>query len=264
LKKILLVVGVLAVLAVAGLVVLFRNLDVLVERGVERFGSDATQTKVELDSAEVSLQTGEGRLNGLTVGNPSGFETDEAFTMDRIQVHVDPATVRSDTVVVKEVVVVAPKITYEMDKGLRANLRVIQDHVNAYAQRFASGAETTDEPGTRIRIERFRVEGGTVTLVAPLKGQSRTEKLPDFEVRDLGVGGGDTVEAVTAKLFEVMTQKAIEAAVRGGFEQKANELLEGAMDKAADALGGLLGGKRDGDAQPDEEPAAPRPRKKRQ
>lgn len=275
-KKALLAVLILGVLAVGGgLVYVWKNLDALVERGVEHFGSEATQTKVELDSAEISLQTGEGRLNGLTVGNPSGFESDQAFTMDRILVSVDPATVRSDPVVIREVHVVAPKITYELDKSVRANLRVLQDNVNAYAARFARGGEAapSSESGTRIRIDRIRVEGGTIALVAPVKGTLRTEKLPDFEVRDLGMGGGETAEAVTAKVLDVILQKSIEAAMRSGLESKVDELLEGAMDKVGGALGGLLGGKDEKAEQPADESAGdapardaekPRPRKKRQ
>lgn len=71
--------GILVVLiVVGGGYLLLSNLGSIIVAAVEQYGSDVTQTEVSLANAAVDFTSGEGALSGLTVGNPSGFNTETA------------------------------------------------------------------------------------------------------------------------------------------------------------------------------------------
>ena len=60
-------------LAAVAVYLLLSNLDSLVERGIEKFGSEAAGTKVSVDRVAIDLRQGRGSILGLTVANPPGF-----------------------------------------------------------------------------------------------------------------------------------------------------------------------------------------------
>ena len=51
---------------------------------VETLGPEMTQAQVTLSSAKISLLSGDGRLKGLVIGNPEGFDTENAFSLGEI------------------------------------------------------------------------------------------------------------------------------------------------------------------------------------
>ena len=123
------------VLAIVGVVLYFlANLGDVVKTAVEKGGSAATQVSVTLAKAEVKPTEGSATLSGLVVGNPPGFKTDNAFELGGISVKIDPATVTKDVVIVKEVVVQGPKVTYELGAN-GSNIDAIKKNV----ERFAGG-----------------------------------------------------------------------------------------------------------------------------
>ena len=63
----------LLVIIIAAVVYLWSSLDSLVEAAIEKYGSQATKTNVEVGGVKLSLTSGAGSVKGLQVGNPTGF-----------------------------------------------------------------------------------------------------------------------------------------------------------------------------------------------
>src|ERR1043165_4905320 len=103
------VVGILGILAMS----LF--LDGAVKRGVETVGSMLTKVEVKLDSVNLSLLSGSGKLKGLVLGNPEGFKTPSAIQVGTARVELQPGSVFANKVVIKSILVQAPQITFETD-----------------------------------------------------------------------------------------------------------------------------------------------------
>jgi hypothetical protein len=77
-----------------------------------------TQTNVSLSEVDIELTSGKGALRGFSVTNPKGFSDDDAFKFDEVAVTLDISTVRSDPVVIKEIVIQGPSIVYQFgDNG---------------------------------------------------------------------------------------------------------------------------------------------------
>ena len=112
-KKVLIgVVVVLVVIGGAGVYV-FLNAGGIIKQIVEEVGSEATKTKVSLSEVDLSIQSGEAALKGFQMGNPSGFQTPKAMSFGVVSVKIDPASVTQDVILIKEVVIAKPDITYE-------------------------------------------------------------------------------------------------------------------------------------------------------
>ena len=86
------------------------------------------------------MQSGEAALTGFQMGSPSGFKSPKAMSFGIVSVKIDPASVTSDVILVKEIVIAKPEITYESASGGGCNFDAIQKNVNSYVKEMgASG-----------------------------------------------------------------------------------------------------------------------------
>ena len=158
--------------ALVGIVVIFvivtwSNLDSIIEAAVEKYGSDVTSVQVSLDKASIDPVSGEGALSGLTVGNPSGFETDNAFSLGQIKVGLDTSSLTSDTVVIREIVISRPQITYELGTD-GSNVDAIQSNVDAFMAKQGGGGESAGGEGPKVVVENIYIRGGEVKVSATM------------------------------------------------------------------------------------------------
>jgi hypothetical protein len=240
-KKILIGLVVIAVIVAGGLFYIWSNLGSLIKTAVEEAGSEVTQVSVTLNKVDVdNLTDGQAAIRGLTVGNPSGFQTDFALKLGEVSVKVDPSTVTSDVIVIKEVVIAAPEVTYEFGSG-GSNIGTIQKNV----EKAAGGASSSggsggsssggDSGGPKLVIENVYVRDGKVNVSANfLKGQKTGASLPNIHLKDIGKEGGKNSGASPAEV----AQKVI-AAISKAATGAVGNLNVGAIK---DALGKELGG----------------------
>jgi len=260
-KKVLIVLCGLALLAGAGVFLLLGNLGGLIRRVVENVGSDATQTPVTLAEVNLSLSDGSGELRDLVVGNPAQFKTEYAMALGLIRVQIDTATLQSDPIVIKEIVIEAPQIIFEVGTG-GSNIGAIQEAVAAYAAGLGGGESGGDEPqpgegegtgdeggGTKVVIENLYVRGARVSVSAPfLKGEDVNATVPEIHLKDLGKKeSGATAGEVAATVLDAISKAAIDAVA----DQKIKGLSkylgdgDGFLEKAGSGLKSFFGGDDD-------------------
>jgi hypothetical protein len=233
--------GILAVAIVAivvAVVFLASNLDSLVKTAVEEVGTRATGAEVTLDSVALSPTTGQGALDGLTVGNPPGFKTDHAFRLGSVSLAVDVASITSDTVVVKEVVVTQPQVTYELG-GSGSNVDALKKNVESFVNSTAGGGSGGSgggdgAGGKKVVIENLYIRDGKVGVSASfLQGKALSAPLPDIHLKDIGGAG----KAVASLGLGDMAKKAMEGAAgaAGAVKDGASGLVSGAAQGAGAA-----------------------------
>jgi len=242
-KRILLIGGGLVVLLVLIVIAfLFTGLGAAIKAIVEGVGSEVTKTDVRLASADVSLTSGEGELNGLVVGNPKGYKTPSAIELGRIKVKIDTSTVTSDTIVVNEILIDGPRLTYEVGPG-GSNIGVIQSNVDSFTG--GGGGEKApaakEEGGTKVIIERLLVTNGRVDVSATfLEGTTAGAVLEKIELRDIGkASGGATAAEVAQKLLSALTDSAMKAVGTldlDSLKKRAEKGVQGALDGLKDDL----------------------------
>lgn len=260
------VVAALVVVIAAAVIFLFASLDSLVEAAIEEVGSDATQTSVRLDEAEISPTSGAGALRGLTVGNPAGFKTEYAFVLGEVSIKLDLSTVTEDVIVINEIVIAGPQITYEIGPG-GTNIDAIRKSVAEFAG-GGGGAKKSSaggDEGPKLVIENLYIRGGKVSVSATaLGGKTLSVALPDLHLKDIGKekGGASPAEAIE-KIFAAVTQGIgksvgtlnldsvlglVEGGAKGALDavtkgaEGASELVGDGVKGAGDAVGGALKG----------------------
>ena len=113
-KKIGIGLAVVIVLIAGGVYFLLSNINGLVQTAVEEAGTRATGVAVTLGNVDIDITGGKGALGNLNVANPSGYQTDYVFNLGDIAVSIDLDSIQSNPVVIKEIVVTAPKVIYEL------------------------------------------------------------------------------------------------------------------------------------------------------
>jgi len=268
-KKIAIGVGVVIVAVVVGVYYLSQNAGKIVETVIEEQGTRATQVAVALDAVDISLTDLKAGLRGLTVDNPAGFKTDRAISLGEISVKISKDW-SPDVIVIDEVMVNAPEITYEIGAG-GSNIAAIQHNVENFMKVVSGPAKASsggdagkgDKEGPKIVINDFYIKNGKVNVSASLmQGKSLTTALPEIHLEDIGKDeGGASPAEVVNQLIAAITDKAGGAAGSLDLSQlgladisgkaaelgsAAKEAAEGALKNATDGalkdVGGKLGG----------------------
>lgn len=267
--------GVVVVVIAVAVFYLWSNLGSVIKAAVEKYGSEITQAKVTLNTVDLSTTSGEGALKGLTVGNPAGFKTESAFKLEAISLKVDTGTITGDPIVIKEIVIQAPAVTYEYAPS-GSNLDAIKKNIDAFTKKMGGGssAASSSDGGKKVIIENLYVRDGRVDVAASfLQGKSLGAPLPTIHLKDIGkekkgASAGEVADKVMSAIIAsagkaVSTLNLDDLAKKAGAQldavkgqatdamKKATEGAGGAGDTvkegaagAGDAIKGLLGGKK--------------------
>ena len=249
--KTLLKVGVIVVLLlVVALTMIGVYFNSMIKAGVEAVGPKITGTTVKLDSVDLSPFSGQGRLKGLVVGNPPGFQAERAFKLADAKVKVDLKTALSDKLIIEEILIDGPEITYEAGPS-GSNLSKIQQNVAAFGKSVApkdaaeSQSQKRDPTQKKVQINHFIVKNGQVNLSASiLKGKAFTVRLPDLHLRDIGKeSGGVMVQQAAAEVLMAINKSVMQSVAGSGklLEKAAEEAAKGLGSEAGKAVEGLKG-----------------------
>jgi uncharacterized protein involved in outer membrane biogenesis len=210
------IAAVVLIAIVGGGLYLYFSFSNLVKAGVETYAPRITQTKVTLGGVSVSPFGGSVTIKDLVVGNPSGFKSDQAMSMHRASITVDPGTVFKDVIHIKTIEIDAPQITYEMGQGSN-NLSVIQKNIARASQTPGTQPPANKDqaagPEKKFIIDRLVISEAKATAaltqlgsVAKAVGQDSNVSvtLPTIDLRDLGTKEGGLPPAKIAE--QVMAQ----------------------------------------------------------
>jgi hypothetical protein len=240
LKRALIALVALLLLAGGAVFLAYNYLDVVVKWAFEHYGPDVTGVSVKLREVQISPRNGKGSVRALEIGNPPGFSAATAARFGEIRLQVDPATITAPVIVIRELTVDAALVTYEK-AGKATNLEAIQRNIDAYVKRAsADGAAEGSKAGSprrRFIVERLTLRGAKVTMTNPaLRGQGITFDLPDITLRDVG----KRQDGVTASELANIVANALIQRIAQKILTNADLLRRGGVEGAIDALKGLL------------------------
>jgi len=208
-------VGVVVILVVA-IGLLWFYLDGIVKRGIEAYAPEYLGVPVTLTSVHISPLSGMGDIVGLVVGSPTGFKGEYVFRLDSVRVVVEPRSIFSDTVLIKEISINAPDVIYEFGMrgtNIAALQRNVERAVGGGSVKAASSSSSSSDAGgkaasagKKVIISHLYVRDGRVR---PMIGKAVvTVKLPDIHLRDIGKKQGGTS-------FADATRKVLGAVAKG-------------------------------------------------
>jgi uncharacterized protein involved in outer membrane biogenesis len=192
-KKILLGLGIgVVVLLVAVVVVAGFFLGNVVKAGMETVGPKVTQTAFTVASVHIAPLTGSVGLNNFVLGNPDEYKAKapNAVSVGKVAVSIAPLSVMSDKIIIKNIEVRGPEITFVGNPFGANNFKKIMDNVNAFTGGSAARPGDTNAParpaeqppGKKLQVDHFLITGAKVHF------NGTTLPLPDIQLANLGTG----------------------------------------------------------------------------
>ena len=237
-KKVIIGFVLLVVIAISGGVYyVLTNLDSLVETAIEKYGSEATQTAVLVDSVKINLADGAAGINGLTVANPNGFVMPYAFSLGEIRAGIDLQSLQEEPYIINEITVLAPQIFVEINEANKTNLNALKKNLAAGSSATtadkstpASAEGNAKEPRLIIRRVTF-ADGNIQAKVAALQDKEYQLKLPKLDMTNLGGSKGATATELASEILKRLTDRAIEVVKKDIIDAELNKLKEKAQKK---------------------------------
>lgn len=236
-KKIISGLILIVVIAIAGSVYyLLTNLDALIEAAIEKYGSEATQTTVLVDSVKTDLTNGAAAVTGLTVGNPAGYDLPNAFSLGEIRVGIDLESLQEEPYIINEITVLAPQVFVEINEDNKTNLNELKNKLtagskaNAQDNKPQQAGDSAKEPRLIIRRIVF-ADGAIQARVAAMENKEYKLKLPSFDMTNLGGSKGATPTEIANEILKRLTDRASAVVKKQIVDAELNKLKEKAQQK---------------------------------
>ena len=174
--KIIKATGVVLGVIIIGIVKLTLSIDGMVKSGIEKNGSEMLNTEVSVADVDLSLLDGSGSIEGFEVNNPEKYNSENAIRIKKATIRVDLASLFSDQVIIKDLRIYAPELTFEQE-GMTANLKELNDQLDT------SGDEDSDK---MLVIEHLIVDKGKVTVSTDIdRERMASAEIDRFELNNI-------------------------------------------------------------------------------
>ena len=246
-------VGVVAAAIIAMIVLAILNLGSLIKAATEEYGPQITKTEVRLGSADISILSGSGALGDFFLGNPKGFTMPSAMECDTIRIKVVTDSLTKDKIIIEEIFVDGPVISYEK-RGRTNNFQTIIDNINqtiSGEKKETKQEETEDATKTgsekSIQINNFIVKNGKINLGGSLLDafgdQGVGMDLPDIHLKDIGKEKKTTPAQAFALILKEMTGDVTGTVTQVGkkLQESLGKAVEG-VGSGAESVGGAIKG----------------------
>ncbi len=213
-----------------------------IKLGIQTLGPKITQTEMEVGMVTISPFSGKARIRGLEIGNPKGFKTDRAMALGDFRVKVDLKSLASDVVVIPQIVIDKPEISYESNSQGN-NLKLIQRNVDQFTRKLVgSNKDEKEQEKKEIKfyIHDLVVRNATLYYSPRLAG-SKVMKLtlPEIHLKEIGKPNGVPPSAAVSSVMKSLTSSA--GAAVGKVAKDIGKGVGKSVNKAAEGIRGLFG-----------------------
>lgn len=214
----------------------------IVQKAVNEIGPEALGVPVSVGTVNVSLLSGAVSLNDFSIGNVSGFESENLMKVSKIAVAVNLKSLMSDTIVVDHIVIEKPQFWVEGGAS-KNNVTALQQHVTSkmaddeteekeeHKDDERGSLHSDDHEPKQVKVALFTVTDGKITLklTKPVKLIDVPVPLPTVKLTNVGGDNGASAEEVAQQLVAPLTQ-AIQKASTGAVQESLKQLKGKADD----------------------------------
>jgi len=214
-KKLKWIVLALAVVVIAGLGIVWANLNGIVRRTVETQATSSLDLQTTLGGASVSIFGGSFSLKDLKIASPPGYKAVPMFALGQAGVNVNLSELRGDPIHIKQITIDSPHVVIEAN-GTKLNFQAVMDQQSKTPTDPKSGST---QPPIKLVIDQLDVTGVQIALRPGIKiGDVKDEyliTLPPISMKNIGnddnAKNGVAIKEVVALLLTTFAQKAAES-----------------------------------------------------
>lgn len=231
------IVGILLLLIVGVAAYLFFFAGDVVKRGMEQFGPQYLGTSVNVDSVDMDFAAGTGTIQGVEIGNPSGFDGPYSMKLGLVTTTLDTAQSSADLVVIKNLAIDGASLA-AVAQGRKTNLQQIMDNLEKAVGGFAEDTAPQTESEMKFIVDRFSFTNADVSLNSDVLG-NRDLQIPDIRLSDVGrKSNGATAAELARQLMKPITSAVSKAVVAQGVDLEGME--QQLKDRAKEKIGEKL------------------------
>jgi hypothetical protein len=243
-KKILIGIAGLALVAAIALYLLVGNLDKILKGAIEGVGTELLGVPVTVTSVDLDLKSGMGQISGISIANPPGYQAVNAFKLDNIRLGLDLSSLRSQPIVIRELNIQSPVVDLEVNEQGSSNMQTLLDNIKQNSaktdEKAAEEQPSQEETGTtepvKLSFTTLAITGVTVNGVVP--GQEPTQVvLPDIVRENVGGTEGLTPAQVGGVLIGDIAAQSLQAVVEKKLSEKMEEAAQGLLNDLKKKLG---------------------------
>lgn len=226
---------VLVLLIVAGLVVLYLNLNGIIHRTVESESTASLNVPTDLGGVNLGLFGGTLSMHDFVVSSPEGFSAPQMLSLGNLDVAVSYGDLRDDPVKVQSIRIDAPKLVIEQSGG-KFNFQALMN---------TQSAPPPNEEGEPLKlvIEQLAITNAEVVLRPGIPGLAEeiTVPIPAVEIQNIGSGEGNQNGAALKEVaMTVITTLVAKASESDKVPAELRQLLQMDVNQIADQLGGMV------------------------
>lgn len=252
-KKLIIILAALAVIG-AAVYYLTPSTETIVKNIVHKYGSQVTGTDVNLGGFQLDLMNGKAEIQNLTVANPENYSRPHIMSVGRVAVKVNLKSILSNTIIIENIEIEKPEISYEMlsitqnnISQLLANIKdnTASDKTPKITDKKVNASEQqTVKDSKKVIIEHLTVCGGNIALAASLAGQKSSVEvpLPKIKMQDIGkeknkngTDIADTISVVLQKIFDTAYQTVVKSKLvdlKSAAEDSLNNVVDSIKEKS--------------------------------
>ena len=231
-------IGLLGIIIIA-VAAVWISLGSIVKKAVNKFGTQIVGTEVILKSFNLSPFTGSASIGGFTIANPTNYKSPYLLSLGGVSVKLDVKSLFSDTIIINDIMIEKPVITYEMLSLTQNNIKQIQENITkntasstpkvSEEKKQDNKAEKTSSKN--IIIKKVTVKEGELKAVTAIPGDEGLidVKLPEITLTDIGAPKnnkkGENIVTSFVKILNKILSVATETVVKDGL-QNIKEVAE--------------------------------------
>jgi len=215
---------ILVVLVVLAVLATHLFLGTVIKSGIETVGPKITKTDVKLNSVNLSLLSGSGKIKGFVLGNPQGFKTPAAISVGIANLTIEPRSLLDDKVVIHDITVDGPEITFETDLTT-VNLKKLLSNIEESTGGKSTSPDTNQPApakqsdagaGKKLEVDNFLIKNAKVhvSVNAPLVGQQTANvSIPEIHLTNMGTNAeGITAAELSRQVLAAIVEKSAQEA----------------------------------------------------
>ena len=178
---------------------------------------DAPMTIVAFQDLSIHPLEGEIDIRSLKVGNPPGFTRRKLIRIDEIHTKLDPDSLQSDTLHIKDIVITSPKVRFERQL-LTDNIKALQKEVEQATVKREESKESAGpaEPAKKVIIDRVVIAKSSVQAKLSIAPATPPIPLIKITLKDLGKEeGGATPAEASTRIVDTFYDEMIGAVSKG-------------------------------------------------
>ena len=215
-KKKISAAAIIFILAIGvAILALWTSLDGLVKNAIEKYGSEALRTNVRVSSVSLKITKGIGKINNITVANPTGFSQPNIFSLHNISLHLDIHSLSKKVITLNELAIDSPEIYFSVNKAGKTNMLELQKNMkmantlSSKKPNNTSSSKTVESSSEtkRIIIKKLIFTHAKIQVdIAPLN-KHYPMTIPSIVLTNIGGTKGAMPKELGVEIGTALTQK---------------------------------------------------------